>query len=64
MLSLLRDLMNQAQMANNTFTMVNEYFNCIKAVKRCFRIMASQCALKKVVLIGPLIANPLEKYYF
>ena len=29
MMSLLADLMNQAQMANNTFQMVNEYFNCL-----------------------------------
>ena len=29
MMSLLADLMNQAQMANNTFQMINEYFNCL-----------------------------------
>ena len=35
MLMLMRDLMNQAQLANNTFTMVNEYFDCIKLVGHC-----------------------------
>ena len=35
MLSLMRDLMNQAQLANNTFTMVNSHFDCIQLVKSC-----------------------------
>ena len=64
MMSLLRDLMNQAQMANNTFQMVNEYFNCISLIKRCYRTMATQCNLKKVSLVGPIISNPLDKFYF
>ena len=46
MMSLLADLMNQAQMANNTFQMVNEYFDCIWLIKRSFRTFAAQCALK------------------
>ena len=33
MMTLMRDLMNQAEMTNNTFDMVNEYFNCIDLIK-------------------------------
>ena len=33
MMTLMRDLMNQAEMTNNTFNMVNEYFNCIDVIK-------------------------------
>ena len=29
MMTLLRDLMNQAQLQNNKFQMINEYFDCI-----------------------------------
>ena len=64
MMSLMKDLMNQAQMANNTFTMVNEYFNCIELVQRCLRTMATQSTLKKVKLLGPILTNPLDKFYF
>ena len=64
MMTLLQDLMNQAQMANNTFSMVNEYFDLVSLVRRCFRTMTSQCLLKKVNLIGPVIANPVDKIYF
>ena len=41
MMTLLRDLMNQAQMANNTFTMVNEFFDFHILIKKCFKTMAS-----------------------
>ena len=41
MMSLLADLMNQAQMANNTFQMVNEYFNCLLLIKRSFRTFSA-----------------------
>ena len=33
MMTLMQDLMNQAEMTNNTFNMVNEYFNCIDVIK-------------------------------
>ena len=39
MMMLLRDLMNQAQLGNNTFTMVNEYFNVCSLVKRCIQTL-------------------------
>lgn len=39
MMMLLRDLMNQAQLGNNTFTMVNEYFNVCSLVKRCIQLL-------------------------
>ena len=35
MMTLMRDLMNQAQLANNTFQMINEHFDCIKLIKNC-----------------------------
>ena len=41
MMTLLKDLMNQAQMTNRTFNMVNEYFNYIDLVKRCLNTMAT-----------------------
>ena len=44
--------------------MVNEYFNCIQLIRRSFRTFAAQCALKSVSLIGPVFANPLDKFYF
>jgi hypothetical protein len=64
MASLMRDLMNQAQLNNNTFTMVNEYFDCIKLVKQCFKTMATQSDIKKIYLLGPIMENPNDKYYF
>ena len=51
-------------MANNTFTMVNEYFDLVALIRRCYRTMATQCLFKKVNLVGPLIANPVDKVYF
>ena len=54
MMTLLVDLMNQAQMANNTFQMVNEYFNCKNLIKRSFRTVAAQSSLKSVNLVGPI----------
>ena len=41
MMMLLRDLMNQAQLGNNTFTMVNEYFNVCTLIKRCIQLLKS-----------------------
>lgn len=64
MITLLRDLMNQAQMANNKFTMVNEYFNCTRLIKRCLRMMSSQSSLKNVQLVGPVFRSPVDKLYF
>ena len=51
-------------MANNTFTMVNEYFDCISLVKKCITTMMTQCTLRKVNLVGPILSNPIDKYYF
>ena len=51
-------------MANNTFTIVNDYFNLFDLVKKCYRTMVTQCALKKVILIGPIITNPIDRIYF
>ena len=64
MMTLMKDLMNQAQLNNNTFTLVNEYFNCIKLVKYCMATMKTQGILKKIHLLGPIIEQPLDKYYF
>ena len=41
MLALMRDLMNQAQLANNTFTMVNDYFSCLSLIKRCMMTLGA-----------------------
>lgn len=35
MMTLLKDLMNQAQIANNTFAFVNEYFDIVVLARRC-----------------------------
>ena len=64
MLTLMRDLMNQAQLATNTFTIVNKHFNCNVLVKRCMQIVASQANNRQIKLVGPVIDNPLGKYYF
>ena len=64
MLTLMRDLMNQAQLATNTFTIVNKHFNCKVLVKRCMQIVASQANNRQIKLVGPVIDNPLGKYYF
>ena len=44
--------------------MVNEYFDCLDLIKRCIDTLSSQAKLKGVVLKGPILAKPLEKYYF
>ena len=64
MMSLMQDLMNQAQLNNNTFQMVNEHFDCIELIKRCIRTLKLQAGHKNIQLIGPVFANPLDKYYF
>lgn len=64
MMSLMHDLMNQAQLNNNTFQMVNEHFDCIELIKRCIRTLKLQAGHKNIQLIGPVFANPLDKYYF
>ena len=64
MMTLMRDLMNQAQLANNTFTMVNDYFDCIFLIKKCMATLKSQCKFKHVSLAGPVFENPVNKYYF
>ena len=51
-------------MANNTFTMVNEYFNLKSVVRRCFRTMTTQSSYKQISLVGPIIDSPLDKFYF
>ena len=42
MMTLLGDLMDQAQLANNTFKMIREHFNCISLVKRCINTLNLQ----------------------
>ena len=64
MLALMRDLMNQAQLANNTFTMVNDYFSCLSLIKRCMMTLGAQAHLREVRLKGPILENPLDKFYF
>ena len=64
MMTLMKDLMNQAQLANNTFTMVNDYFDCIFLIKKCMATLKSQCKFKHVSLAGPVFENPVNKYYF
>ena len=64
MTTLMRDLMNQAQLNNNTFTVINEYFSLTNLVKKCMNTLSSQSVLKKIHLLGPLVQNPLDKFYF
>ena len=44
MMTLLTDLMNQAQLQNNSFTLENEYFNLLSIVAKCQRTFQLQCA--------------------
>lgn len=39
MMTLLKDLMDQAQFANNTFAFVNEYFNIMHLAKKTYHTM-------------------------
>ena len=64
MLSLMRDPPPQAQLANNTFTMVNDYFCCISLIKKCMVTLTSQSTQKQVRLVGPILRCPLDKFYF
>ena len=64
MMTLMRDLMNQAAMANNTFQMVSEHFDMIKLLKSCINTLSLQAKHKQVTLKGPVFATPLQKYYF
>ena len=64
MTTLMRDLMNQAQLNSNTFTVINEYFNLTKLVKKCMHTLSTQSMLKKIHLLGPILQNPLDKFYF
>ena len=43
MMTLLTDLMNQAQMQNNSFTLENDYFNLLSIVAKCQRTFKMQC---------------------
>ena len=64
MMTLLRDLMNQAALASNTFKMVNEYFNCSKLIKRCFEVIEFQARSKKIKLEGPVLDESPNRFYF
>ena len=63
-LTLMRDLMNLAQMSANTFSMVDDYFNCTQVIKKCISVVAAHSNLKQVQVIGPIFNNPIDKYYF
>ena len=64
MLSLMNDLMNQAQMNNNTFTLINDYFDCKKLIHQCFKTLMAQSTIKNVALLGPIFDQPLDQFYF
>ena len=64
MMTLLSDLMNQAQLQNDTFQLNNDYFNLLQVVKKCQKTFLDQCGQRQVSLLGPIIATPLHKYYF
>ncbi len=51
-------------MANNTFTMVKDYFDITLLIKRSISMLQTQANYKKVRLVGPVIPNPIDKYYF
>ena len=53
MLVLMRDLMNQAQLASNTFTMINKHFDFVSLIRRCMKTVQAQAKLRQVKLIGP-----------
>lgn len=63
MMTLLKDLMDQAQFANNTFALVNEYFDILRLAKRCFGTLHAMGNAKKIHFNGPYIENPLDKLY-
>ena len=64
MLLLMRDLMNQAALANNSFILVNSYFDCVRLIKRCMGTVATHAHQKQITLEGPIFSNPLDKFYF
>ena len=44
--------------------MVNDYFDCSKLVKRCFRIIDAQARHKQVTLEGPIFETLPHRYFF
>lgn len=38
-MTLLKDLMDQAQFANNTFAFVNDYFDIVRLAKKSYRTL-------------------------
>lgn len=61
---LLTDLMNFAMLKSNTFTLVKDYFDCTKLVKKCFKSLRMQCQMKGVLLTGPIFDKPIDSIYF
>ena len=51
-------------MQNNTFTLENEYFNLLKLIRKSKQTFTSQCQVRNVVVLGPILDNPLDKFYF
>lgn len=66
MIGLMSDLMNMAQLQHNTFTFVKNYMNFMQLVKGCLFAMRQRHNVvdKNIQLIGPVLDNPLDRYYF
>ena len=66
MTALMSDLMNMAQLQHNTFSLVKDYMNFMQLVKSCLYAMRQRYNVvdKNIQLVGPVLENPMDKYYF
>lgn len=61
---LLDDLMDYAQLKNNSFNVTNEYFDLSKVVKQCFLTNQHQAKAKKVTFEGPIFTKQEDAIFF
>ena len=62
--TLLRDLMDYAQMKNNTFTLVREYFDFGDLVAQAFKQVTLLAEKRNLTLAGPIFPVKEDVIYF
>ena len=62
--TLLRDLMDYAQLKNNTFKLEKEYFNFSDLVQKAFKQVALLAEKRNLKLEGPIFPNKHDAVYF